>query len=77
MCIKPIADGSSTGVARLGDAHDLVTYARAVEAKSGGIAAGELSDDHHRVEMPSQMWAKAVAECSLLASLRARRQWSG
>ena len=53
LCVKPIADGCSTGVARLSCARDLVTYATAVQDQAECIAAGELSEGHSRVEMPA------------------------
>lgn len=52
LCIKPAADGCSTGVARLATAADLAAYARALTDGRPALLPGTLSTSHPRIELP-------------------------
>jgi hypothetical protein len=52
LCIKPAADGCSTGVARLATAVDLAAYARALADGRPALLPGTLSTPHPRIELP-------------------------
>lgn len=52
LCIKPVTDGCSTGVARIASGEDLRTYASAVANGLPFIPEGLLSTPHAAIEMP-------------------------
>jgi len=52
ICIKPVADGCSTGVAKISSADDFVAYADAFLAKEPVLRAGSLSGQSCDIEMP-------------------------
>jgi len=55
LCIKPAADGCSTGVARLATAADLAEYARALADGRPALLPGTLSTPHPRIELPVRL----------------------
>ena len=52
LCIKPCADGCSTGVARLDCAQDLVVFTQAIRDCLPQLIPGRLSTAHAIIEMP-------------------------
>ncbi|CAM6120126.1 unnamed protein product [Calypogeia fissa] len=62
VCVKPLSDGCSTGVARLRCPEDLEVYLRAVLEKSPRILPGSLSAAHSIIEMPDPLPEKLLFE---------------
>ena len=52
LCMKPKADGCSSGVAKLTCAEDLRLYARAAEARALVVPAGTFAAPHGEIAMP-------------------------
>lgn len=72
LCIKPAADGCSTGVARLASAADLAVYARALAQCRPALLPNTLSSPHPRIELPVSgrrrfAFLRAVGLCGLPA----------
>lgn len=52
VCVKPVGDGCSTGVARLSCADDLAAYVKAIQMGQSQIHPGTFLKAHGIVEMP-------------------------
>ncbi|XP_073396782.1 uncharacterized protein [Physcomitrium patens] len=52
LCVKPVGDGCSTGVAKLSCAEDLAAYAKAVQTGQSQIPPGTFLKAHGIIEMP-------------------------
>ncbi|KAG0564611.1 hypothetical protein KC19_8G125200 [Ceratodon purpureus] len=52
VCVKPVGDGCSTGVARLSCAEDLAAYVKAISTGQSQIHPGTFLKAHGIVEMP-------------------------
>ncbi|KAK6164786.1 hypothetical protein DH2020_001650 [Rehmannia glutinosa] len=52
LCVKPVRDGCSTGVARLCCDGDLAVYIKALESRLPRIHPNSLSKTHGMIEMP-------------------------
>ncbi|KAG6557536.1 hypothetical protein Mapa_000810 [Marchantia paleacea] len=55
ICVKPAADGCSTGVARLSCPEDLEVYLKAVVERVPRLLPGSLREAHGIIEMPESL----------------------
>jgi D-alanine--D-alanine ligase len=53
VCVKPVGDGCSTGVARLSCAEDFAAYVKAIQTGQSQIHPGTFLKAHGIVEMPN------------------------
>eukprot|EP00192_Tetraselmis_astigmatica_P001783 CAMPEP_0117671742 /NCGR_PEP_ID=MMETSP0804-20121206/13512_1 /TAXON_ID=1074897 /ORGANISM="Tetraselmis astigmatica, Strain CCMP880" /LENGTH=1580 /DNA_ID=CAMNT_0005480255 /DNA_START=223 /DNA_END=4965 /DNA_ORIENTATION=+ len=57
LCIKPVADGCSTGVARIACEDDFLIYAMAVTERWPSLPSNTLSTPHPETKMPVDVFA--------------------
>lgn len=62
LCIKPSADGCSTGVAKLNNATDLKIYSTAVIENKSFIPENTLSEPHCQINLPENAFCPFLVE---------------
>ena len=62
LCIKPSADGCSTGVAKLNNANDLKLYSAAVTGNMASIPENTLSEPHGQIALPDNAFCPFIVE---------------